>query len=201
MQRRVHGLCTVVLSLMSLQVSVVALAEAQAPLDYRLLATNRTSTMEEELNEAAAAGFRLETVMGGETAFGGEEAVVVMSRRPDQIEAGRYQYRLLATNRTSTMEDEIRTAGASGYVYAGQTVFHSAFGGDEVAVILERDRDAAEAFGSWEYLLLATSRTSTMQEELQDAGVDGFVLLGMTVGRTAFGGKEVVAILRRQRQE
>ncbi len=36
-----------------------------------------------------------------------------------------------------------------------------------------------------------------MQEELQEAGADGFALVGMTVGQTAFGGEEVVAILRR----
>ncbi len=165
-------------------------------LDYRLLATSQTSTMEEELNEAAEAGFRIETVMGGETAFGGQEAVVIMSRRQSEDTAGRYQYKLLATNRTSTMEREIQEAGDEGYVYVGQTVFGTLFGGDEVTVILERDRDEAEPV-RYDYLLLATSRTSTMQEELQEAGAEGYALVGMTVGKTAFGGEEVVAILRR----
>jgi hypothetical protein len=49
----------------------------------------------------------------------------------------------------------------------------------------------------YEYLLLATRRTSTMQEELSEAAADGFALVGMTVNDTAFGGNEVVAILRR----
>src|SRR4030095_9553620 len=48
--------------------------------DYRLLATNKTSTMTKELNEAAAGGFRLEGAMGGESAYGGAEVVAIMSR-------------------------------------------------------------------------------------------------------------------------
>ena len=37
--------------------------------DYRLLATNKTSTMVKELNEAAVAGYRFEQAMGGDTAL------------------------------------------------------------------------------------------------------------------------------------
>src|SRR5450756_165335 len=54
-----------------------AVAEAQ-PVEYRVLATSRTSTMEKELNEAADAGFRFDAVMGGETAFGGGEVVACL---------------------------------------------------------------------------------------------------------------------------
>ena len=48
--------------------------------EYRVLATSRTSTMERELNEAAEEDFRFQAVMGGNTAFGGSEAVVIVSR-------------------------------------------------------------------------------------------------------------------------
>lgn len=48
--------------------------------EYRILATNKTSTMQKELNEAADAGYRFGAVMGGETSFGGNEAVVVMQK-------------------------------------------------------------------------------------------------------------------------
>jgi hypothetical protein len=40
-----------------------------------------------------------------------------------------------------------------------------------------------------------------MQEELREAGANGFSLVGMTVGETSFGGDEVVAILRKLRTE
>lgn len=71
---------------------------------YRVLATNRTSTLERELNQAAEEGYRLETVMGGETAFGGKEVVAIVGR---QHRPGRYAYRLLATLKTSTMQEEL----------------------------------------------------------------------------------------------
>lgn len=162
-------------------------------LEYQVLATSKTSTMEKEMNEAAQSGFEFRGVMGGETAFGGKEVVVVMSRsaaRPHQK-----VYKLLAANRTSTLEKEMQAAGAEGFEYKGQTVFESAFGGREVALIMERDK--ATAPNKRLYKLLATSKTSTMQKELAQAGADAYQVLGMTVGKTAFGGSEVVCILEK----
>ena len=48
--------------------------------DYLLLATNRTSAMETEMQEAADEGYVFAGVMGGETSFGGNEVVLVMER-------------------------------------------------------------------------------------------------------------------------
>ncbi len=159
---------------------------------YRVLATSRTSTMEHELNEAAAEGFRFAAVMGGETAFGGSEVVVIVSR--DQVSA-RFSYRLLATSKTSTMQRELQAAAADGFHYQAQTVFETRFGGDEVVVSLERnEREPSAAF---EYQLLATSRTSTLERELETAASMGYELVGMAVGETSFGGDELVAITRR----
>jgi hypothetical protein len=170
-------------------------AQAGAGVEFRVLATNKTSTMEKELNDAAEAGFRFQAVMGGETAFGGNEVVAVAMR--SGAPRGRYAYKLLATTRTSTMEKELQEAADLGFEYRGQTVFRSAFGGDEVACILERDKDApVERF---EYKLVATSRTGTLQRELAEAGAAGFQIVGMTVGQTALGGRELVAITRRAR--
>jgi len=174
--------------------SINAPVSTDDPIEYRLLATNKTSTMEKEMNRAAAEGFRFEGAMGGETAGGGNEMVVIMSREP-AADGPRYDYKLLATNKTSTMQKELSEAGAAGFLYSGQTVYDSAFGGREVVVILERSAGAETAY---EYKLLATARTSTMHKELNEAGRAGFVFCGMTVAETAFGGREVVSILRRQ---
>jgi hypothetical protein len=95
------------------------------------------------------------------------------------------------------MQQELQDAADAGFHYKGQTIFASAFGGDEVVVILERDKDAA--VGPSEYKLLATSKTSTLQKELEGAGAIGYELVGMTLSKTALGGKELVAILRRPR--
>jgi hypothetical protein len=64
-------------------------------------------------------------------------------------------------------------------------------------VILERDRGAPPQ--AFEYRLVATSKTSTLQKELLEVGAFGYDLLAMTVSTTALGGKELVAITRRPR--
>jgi hypothetical protein len=172
-----------------------ALAADTAAYDYRVLATNKTSTMEREMNEAGDAGFSFLGVMGGETGFGGKEVVVVMSKLQGAKNGGRKKYKLLAASRTGTMQKEIQQAGDEGFEYLGQTVFESAFGGREVSVILERD--GAKPGTRFEYKLLATTKTSTMQKELQEAGSAGFEFLGMTVGKTALGGSEIICFLRK----
>jgi len=182
---------------MFLLLGVVNAQDSARRVEYRLLATNKTSTMQKEMNQAADAGFRFSGVMGGETSFGGSEAVVIMHRDPANESRERFQYKLLATNKTSTMQKELQEAGDLGFEYKGQTVFSSTFGGKEVVVILEKDRESAAT--QWEYKLLATSRTSTMQKELSEAGAQGFAFVGVTVAETALGGKEVVSILRRSR--
>lgn len=160
--------------------------------DFKVLATSKTSTMEKEMNDAAQAGFVFQGVMGGETAFGGKEVVVIMGRTAGQKPRS---YKLLAANKTSTLEKEMQSAADAGYEYKGQTVFESAFGGREVSVIMERDPESP-AKGT-RYRLLATSRTSTLEKELAESGAQGYAVAGMTVSKTAFGGNEVVSILRR----
>jgi hypothetical protein len=170
-------------------------ANPDSKIEYKLLATNKTSTMEKELNEAAAQGFLYGGVMGGDTAFGGSETVVIMVKDPKKSSHSDVRYKLLATSKTSTMQKELQQAGNEGFEYKGQSVFSTTFGGKEVVIILERDPEAT--IHAWEYKLLATSKTGTMQKELSDAGAQGYEFVGVTVGGTAFGGREVVTILRR----
>ncbi len=164
--------------------------------EYRFLATSKTSTMQKEMDEAGEAGFRFAGVMGGDTAFGGSEVVVVMSKDRETQNQGHYQYKLLATSKTSTMQKELQRAGDEGFEYRGQTVFKTTFGGQEVVIILERDPNKTSSH--YQYKLLATSKTSTMQKELSKAGDTGFEFVGLTVSKTRFGGAELVSILRQQ---
>jgi hypothetical protein len=166
------------------------------PHQYRLLATTKTSSMEKEMNQAAEGGFRYKGVMGGETSFGGSEVVTVMEKLPQAKSDSRYQYKLLATSKTSTMQDEIQQAGNEGFEYSGQTVFESAFGGQEVVIILERDTTIKNR-PRYEYRLLATKKTSTMQKEVQEAADEGFTFVGVTVSKTKFAGNEIITIMRR----
>ena len=102
---------------------LAASAMAQEPEKYLLLATNRTGTMQDELNEAGARGYRFAGTQGGETAFGGREAVVIVALDP---EGRRFRYILLATNRTGTMQREMNEAPPE-YNFAGMTVFSWVF--------------------------------------------------------------------------
>ena len=163
-------------------------------IEYRLLATSKTSTMEKELNEAGEAGYSLVSVMGGGTAFGGKEVVVVMGRKASDPVSRRH-FKLLATSKTSTLEKELRAAGAESFEYRGETVFESAFGGKEVSVILEQSSGGSQK--KIDYRVLSTSKTSTLQKELQAAGAEGYECLGMMVGKTAMGGAETISILRK----
>jgi hypothetical protein len=179
---------------LGLALLATALPAGAQEVEYVVLATNKTSTMEKELNAAAETGYRFGGVMGGETAFGGSEVVAVMSRETGGPK-GRFAYKLLATSKTSTMQRELEDAAEMGYEYRGQTVFSSMFGGEEVVVILERDKDAPRQ--NWNYKLLATSKTSTMEKELRQAGALGYGFVGVTVGKTAMGGNELVVITRK----
>ena len=145
------------------------------------------------MNEAADAGFVFSHVMGGDTAMGGKEVVTVMVKNPTGNAKKRYQ--LLATSKTSTMQKEMQAMGDEGFEMRGQTVFESTFGGREVAVIMELD--STKKAQRIEFRLLSTSKTSTMQKELTEAGKEGFALTGLTVGKTALGGNEIVSVMRR----
>ena len=174
---------------------VLSAQSQPAKLQYRVLATSKTSTMQKELNEAAEAGFRFQAFMGGETAFGGDEVVAVMVRRG--AEKQRFAYKLLATTKTSTMQTELQNAADEGFEYRGQSIFSSSLGGDEVVLVLERDKDASLL--GFDYRLVATSKTVTLQRELSEAGEGGYSLVGLTVSKTAIGGSELVAITKRSR--
>ena len=171
-----------------------SISHAQSAVTYKVLATSKTSTMQKELQESGAAGYRFIAVMGGETAMAGQEVVVLMEKRGN--DQTKYEYRLLATNKTSTLQKELQDAADAGWVAVGQTVFQSLFGGKETAGILERNPESPRG-QRFEYRLIATSKTSTLQKELDQAAEQGFEAVGMTVGSTAMGGAELVVITRK----
>lgn len=180
------------IAVLALVCAFTATASAQSRV-YKVLATSKTSTMQKEMQEAGQLGYRFVAVMGGETAIGGKEVVVLMEKDP--AGNGTYDYRLLAATRTSTLQKEIQEVGDSGFAVVGQTVFESLLGGKETAAIVERG--STDKSARYEYRLVATSKTSTLERELQEAAADGFIAVDMTVGKTALGGSELVVITRR----
>ena len=101
---------------------------------YLLLATRKTSTMQKELNEAAARGFR---IVAGSPTSGTEMALLLerVAQPPDT-----YTYQLLATTRTGTMQKELTKAALDGFRLLPQTMIakKGLFGGAEIVVVLER---------------------------------------------------------------
>ena len=138
---------------------------------FLLLATKKTKTMQKELDEAAAAGYQ---ILVGSPTSGTEMALVLekVATPPDN-----YQYLLLATTKTSTMQKELDEA-ARGFRLLPNTMISKkrSFGGEEVVVVLEKAPNLATVY---EYLLLATNRTSTLQTEMTEAVQDGYSVMGM----------------------
>ena len=106
--------------------------------EYKLLATKRVTTMEKEMKEAASAGYRFLEVANGPTAVLGQEALILMGRERNGDQKQRFEYKLLATSKTSTMQKELQEAGDAGFEHRGQSVYIKTFS-NEVMVILERE--------------------------------------------------------------
>ncbi len=139
---------------------------------YFLLATRQTSTMQYELAEAAAEGFRV--VAGSPISH--KEMALLLERAAEPPET--YTYRLLATTRTSTMQAELNAAALDGFRLLSRTLIAKdrLIGPDELVVVLERPPEVDKHYT---YKLLATTRTSTLQDEIGEAAADGYVLAGL----------------------
>lgn len=167
---------------------------ADRSFESRIFATTKTATMEKELNEGAAAGFRFSKVVSGKAT---NEGQLIIAMVKDPVAPGKeiHKYRLLSTTRTSNMQAEIQQLADGGYSYLDHTFFESLAGGKEVVVIMELD-SLKHQEPRFYYRLLAPSKASTMQKELQEAGAQGYALLGFNGGKTA-GGNEIIAVLRK----
>jgi|KBSSwiStaDraftv2_1062776.scaffolds.fasta_scaffold300006_2 hypothetical protein len=159
--------------------SVSTLAQGKLKIDpenrYLLLSTMKTSTMQKELDEASAQGFR---IIAAASSCNQSEMVLFLERVAQPPDT--YKYRLLATARTSTMEKELNQAAQEGFRLLPRTITaKEGFLSNEIVTVLEQSPKSNKRY---EYKLLATSRTSTLQKEVAQTESDGFVLVGL-VGR------------------
>ena len=108
--------------------------EGSEKYSYRLLATTRTGSIEKEINEIAKEGFRVHPrTLGSKTGMLSREVVVIMEKDPNQ-KGHEYQYKLLATTLTGTLQKEMTDAAKEGYTLV-------AFGTrGEHLVIMEREK-------------------------------------------------------------
>lgn len=141
-------------------------------LKYKLLATTRTSTMQKELDEVSSQGYRL--LVGSPTSS--SEMAVFLSL--DGTVENPYKYKLLATTRTGTMQKELNEVADAGFRLLPSTIIakKQLLGGVEIVLIMEKSPSVNVQY---EYKLLATTLTSTLQKEVSEALDAGFVIVGM----------------------
>ena len=157
---------------------------------YKVLATRRASTLERELNAAAAVGYRFEALtwrvggsLWGVVPIPGDRkemmAIVARSAPP-----ARFSYRVVAARdeTESELETRLNEAGEAGYRVREVGT----------SVILERD-EAADPV-AMEFRVVTTTRISTLEAEIAAAGRDGYRPVGLAPPGMIEG---LVAILSR----
>ena len=120
--------------------------------------------------------------MGGETSNGGNEVVMVMSRSSESN--GRFAYNC-SRRRGRRPRSELQDAADAGFEFRAQTV-SSPCSRREVIRLLERDKTPPRGRRTSS----CNVKTSTLQKELQDVGAIGYQVIGMTVAKTAIGGRK-----------
>ncbi|HSR67798.1 MAG TPA: hypothetical protein VLU25_07640 [Acidobacteriota bacterium] len=123
--------------------------------------------MQNELNQAVDLGFRV--VSGASAEY--DEVAYLLERSEDPFLRG--YYLLLATRRLSTMEEELNASAAQGYRLHPDSILYN----DCELVLLMQP--LAPEDGRYQYRVLGTDRTSTMQRELEQAYQEGFRLVDL----------------------
>lgn len=138
-----------------------AAANAPKP-EYKFLATRKVATLEKEMNEAAKEGFRFHSSSPG--------LLTLMIRdTPEKTAQPRYEYKLLATLKTETMQKEMQGMGEKGFNYLSTS---SGLGG--VTTLFERNLEKPVGTDTKDYKLLAARTDTTTEKELTEALNNGF---------------------------
>jgi hypothetical protein len=139
---------------------------------YLILDTRKTSTMQKELNEAAAAGYRL--LVGAPTS--GTIMALILEKVANPPDT--YEYLLLANTKISTMQKELDEAAARGFrlVPSTLTLKDRRFGGMETMLVMEK---APGSQNHYRYLVRAGRQTSILQKQLVQAMQEGYTVVGM----------------------
>lgn len=146
---------------------------------HRLLVASDEKILEEELNRAGKGGYR---ILAGSPI--GRPEMIFLLEDAGVLEGGS-QYRVLATNRLTTMQTELNEVAIKGF----RAVPHAIVNAGKLVVVTER-RPASQT--PCQYLVLATSRSSELQREMAQASGQGYEIAGM--GRR---GQVYIAILRK----
>ncbi len=138
--------------------------------NFLVLSTKRIQTMEKELDEVAAKGFRV--LYGGPTESFDMAFFLQRVQEPGQ---GTYAYKLLATSRVKTMEKELNEAARGGFRMLPRTaIFKHGLLTVELVMLMER---APRADKNYEYKLVAAGKEKKLHRKIEEAMAEGFVPL------------------------
>lgn len=133
--------------------------------------TRKISTMQEELNENAAQGFRILAASTVDEDPYGSELTLTLQEQGDPSVT--YEYIVMATNATSKMEKELNEAARDGFRMLPGTVLlkRTMFRGVELVTMAEKPSEPETIY---EYLVLAAMRGSTLEKEIAEAAAQGY---------------------------
>jgi hypothetical protein len=156
-----------------------------------VLGTTRTSTLQKELDEVAAEGFRLapSTVFAKKTMFKGDEIVVAVEKASNSKAS--YQYLVLSTQLQGTLEVEIEQARAEGYELR-RTITRSDHPlVDPYVALLERSSSASDGSAGDQppdKLVFSGKNTNKLQVQMNEAAAQGYRFTSVSdVGGNLFG--------------
>src|SRR5262245_31204551 len=146
--------------------------------EFQFVSTTKTSTFEKELNVWAEKGFRFARLAKAFNDMG----IGGLLAREKEGEGGKYEYKVLATNKLSTMKKELEAGAAEGFEFRGITTEEKImpFSYPETIVIMERI--VGESKRRYDYKFVSTQREKTTQQELDAAVSEGFVPVEMVFG-------------------
>lgn len=178
----------VTLGLLALAVLICSDALAQKPSkEYRFLASSKSNTLEEEINNAAKEGFRLHLLSD---TFADAQIGVVMVRanlstteNEPTAASAQYEYKVLGARKVATMRKELDDAALQGYELRGVTANASVmvFTVSETVAVLERP--VGQTSQRYEYRFLTSVREKELQKLLDAAVAEGFHPAALSVNK------------------
>ena len=162
-----------------LSLPTLAAAQAKPPAvkidddqTYVVLSTKRIQTMEKELAEVAAKGFRV--LYGAPTQ---QYDMAILLKRVQESGVAPYSYKVLATSRIKTMEKELGEAAGQGYRLLPRTVVSKmGFLTFELVMLMEREPKPGK---NYEYKLVTAGKEIKLHKKIDEAIAQGFVPITM----------------------
>lgn len=164
---------TFIILTFSLSLMAQSVPSANSESEYFFLNTQASGTLEKELNQSAAQGWRLLLLPKAL----GSSTMGALLKKPLNPEI-KYEYKVLAATRIGTLENEFKTAASEGYDFRGIIETARAFIGGETMIVLERE--VGQKASRSEYIFLNTKKESTLEKEMDGATSQGYVPMGFT---------------------